>query len=374
MRILFVTRQFDGVMGGLERQIATIAQALVKSGIQVHLLFLSDSTSHPYYELPREVKIHRVGPQNPSNSISLWEKVQRQRKIFKVVKEFNPDLCVAFMTGGFYLVRLSTWILRIPCILSERNSPSMLSITNLGWKRHLIFQAMRFADIITVQFESYQQKYPSYLRKKIITIPNSISEDLNQEFRSTDRKKVVFLFAGRFSFQKQPLMLIESFGKFASNRPDVELQIYGNGELASEVSSTIAQSRVKNRIKLNDATPDLESVFHKADITCVTSLWEGFPNTALESLYYGTPVLGFKSCDGIPELVEDGINGWLVVGECTVENLTKGLERAYLDIKSDKIDFASVSESVRKYSELEVTKKWLELFQNITNCATFLKI
>lgn len=63
-----------------------------------------------------------------------------------------------------------------------------------------------------------------------------------------------------------------------------------------------------NHVK-NDET--LRRVYSASDFFIITSIQDNLPNTVLESLSCGTPVLGFK-IGGIAEMVENNYNGFLV--------------------------------------------------------------
>ncbi|MCC6545692.1 glycosyltransferase [Candidatus Sumerlaeota bacterium] len=55
---------------------------------------------------------------------------------------------------------------------------------------------------------------------------------------------------------------------------------------------------------------ELRTAYSAADVSVVTSLIDNLPNTVLESLFCGTPVIGAKA-GGIPDMVREGRTGWL---------------------------------------------------------------
>jgi glycosyltransferase involved in cell wall biosynthesis len=63
-----------------------------------------------------------------------------------------------------------------------------------------------------------------------------------------------------------------------------------------------------------------------ADLACLPSLEDNYPNVAVEATACGTPCLGFAA-GGIPEIIEDGQTGILVPAVGSVEGLKQGMLR-----------------------------------------------
>ena len=55
----------------------------------------------------------------------------------------------------------------------------------------------------------------------------------------------------------------------------------------------------------------LSLLYSLADIYVIPSIQDNLPNTVIESLSCGTPVIGFD-VGGINDLIRDGINGYIV--------------------------------------------------------------
>ena len=67
-------------------------------------------------------------------------------------------------------------------------------------------------------------------------------------------------------------------------------------------------------------------IYSAANLFIIPSLEDNFPNTMIESLLCGTPVVGFN-IGGIPDVIKDGINGFLCE-EISVTSLKKTIEKA----------------------------------------------
>jgi glycosyltransferase involved in cell wall biosynthesis len=125
---------------------------------------------------------------------------------------------------------------------------------------------------------------------------------------------VVLAFAGRFGPQKALDVL---FGAVA-RVPEVRLRVAGAGVLDGDPPPNA---------ELLGALPreQVLRLFADADASVLSSSWENFPHTVVESLAVGTPVIATR-VGGVPEVVEDGVNG-LLVAPGDVEALAGAIRR-----------------------------------------------
>ena len=89
-------------------------------------------------------------------------------------------------------------------------------------------------------------------------------------------------------------------------------------------------------------------VFAAADASILSSSWENFPHSVVESLAVGTPVIA-TSAGGVAEVVQDGVNGLLVaVGD--VDGLAAAVDRYFDDDALRERLRANAVESVAAYA------------------------
>lgn len=110
----------------------------------------------------------------------------------------------------------------------------------------------------------------------------------------------------------------------------------------------------------------LPEFYAASDITVVPSHdkdgdVEGMPVVILESMAMGTPVLASK-ISGVPDVVEDGVNGWLVKsgsGEALAEKIR---ELASADLT----EFSkSAAETAEKYTFTSIAKKYRDVIESL---------
>jgi len=360
--IVFFTRKISGVMGGLERQIIEIAKVFQRNNFNVTIVTLDGEDIELLYDDHNTIKVVPIGIGNPDSKSNWITRLNRQVKMIKVLKSLKPDAGIAFMFGGFVMSRIAMFICRKPLILAERNSPIMYSLTRISRIRHLLFLSYIFSRRITVQFDSYVKKYPWYLRRKIVSIPNTIY-DIGL-LKNKPSSKIRYVFAGRFSFQKQIIRLVEAFSEFHPMYPQATLTLYGEGELEDEILEKISKLRMQGYVKLMKPSK-IEEILKKTDIMCVLSKWEGFPNTLAESLKSGVPAIGFRNCDGVSDLIIDSVNGWTELDTNREIEILKLLERSYLESIGEKMSPIKIRRTMDLYDPKRIEEKWISLLNSV---------
>ena len=118
---------------------------------------------------------------------------------------------------------------------------------------------------------------------------------------------------GRLSEQKGQVLLVQAAAQLRSRGVDFELVIVGDGPMRGEVERLIEQFGLESQIRLTGylSNQDVRQQLQCARALVLPSFAEGLPVAIMESLAQGRPVISTYIA-GIPELVEPGVNGWLV--------------------------------------------------------------
>jgi glycosyltransferase involved in cell wall biosynthesis len=119
----------------------------------------------------------------------------------------------------------------------------------------------------------------------------------------------VLVFAGRLGPQKGLDVALEALVEV----PGVDLVIAGDGPERPMLERLVAELGLNGSVRFLGSVPrqTVLRLFHAADASLLPSRWENFPHTVVESLAVGCPVIA-TSVGGVPEVVEDGVNGFLV--------------------------------------------------------------
>jgi len=365
LNIAIFTRGLSNVMGGMERQLLSIASGFIERGHNVTVISLDSEDANPYFDSDSRIKFIGVSIGNSAIKASLKERFMRQKKVYKLLGQYKIDLSLAFMTGSFWYAALPARARRVPMVLAERNGPLIYTRTRARNYRHAIFASMLLASAITVQFEAYRNGYPFYLRRRIHVIPNKIPNF--SPAAAPNSEKLTYLFAGRLSHQKQISQLIEGFIYFHTEHEDTQLLIFGEGELGKDLRTLLLEGHAEKFIQLRPATKNIQEALRQGDVMVAPSLWEGFPNSVAEALAYGLPVGGFSDCEGVRDLIKHKENGWLISRTDPVNSQVVLLETIYQDRAHLSMFSETARLSVRKFQGEEPNDEWSQLANKLVN-------
>jgi glycosyltransferase involved in cell wall biosynthesis len=139
--------------------------------------------------------------------------------------------------------------------------------------------------------------------------------------------------AGRLSPEKGFGVLVDAAASVSRSDPEVGFVHFGDGPLRKGLEQQIARLGLKDRFILAGFHDDLDRFLPHWDIAVLPSFTEGLPNVVLESYAAGVPVVA-TAVGGTPEVVEDGVDGYLVpprdaaaLARRILDMLTRGEER-----------------------------------------------
>jgi glycosyltransferase involved in cell wall biosynthesis len=139
-----------------------------------------------------------------------------------------------------------------------------------------------------------------------------------------------FLCIARFDPEKGHLVLLEAAARLAAEGLEFRIELVGDGRLRPEIESAVERLGLRRHVALAGwkSSPDVRDLLLASRALVLPSFAEGLPVVLMEALALGRPVVATYVA-GIPELVVEGENGWLVPAS-SVEDLARALRAALL--------------------------------------------
>jgi glycosyltransferase involved in cell wall biosynthesis len=207
--------------------------------------------------------------------------------------------------------------------------------------------AYKLLDIILCQskdmYNDMKDKY-NIPEDKLRTINNPITDNFQLKSISPNNNDTVkFITVARLKKLKGHERILNSISKL---KYPFQYTIIGSGAEKDNIFKQAAELGIEDRIKHIPYTNEVSKYLSESDFYLQASYAEGFPNCLIESCSVGTPAIAFKAPGGLDEIIEDGINGFLVeTEEQFVEKLNhrqewhpeKIRESVYSKFNKDKI-------------------------------------
>ena len=122
-----------------------------------------------------------------------------------------------------------------------------------------------------------------------------------------------FVCVGRLVEQKGQLVLIDAVARLAAQGIEFQLVLAGDGPMRPQIEAAIKVHRLEERVRITGwlSNEAVRAEMLAARLFVLASFAEGLPVVLMEALALGRPVVTTYVA-GIPELVQNGVNGWLV--------------------------------------------------------------
>ena len=225
----------------------------------------------------------------------------------------------------------------------------------LGWMEVMYWNKQKLTKITDrfispSRFLQAKMVEAGFAAEKIEVIQNFMPKQINP----TTTKKDYYCYVGRISEEKG----IDTLLHAASQLP-YKLKIIGDGPLLNTYCSNFKKENIDF---LGYLSPEkVYEIVNKARFMVLPSIcYENNPFSVIEALCMNTPVVGSR-IGGIPELIEEGVNGFLFSPQNTSE-LKEKIDLCF-DYFHDEYNFKKIGEQAQnKFGSEAFYKKLLKIY------------
>jgi GalNAc-alpha-(1->4)-GalNAc-alpha-(1->3)-diNAcBac-PP-undecaprenol alpha-1,4-N-acetyl-D-galactosaminyltransferase len=328
MKVTLVIYGLGG--GGAERVMSILANYWVCQGWEVTLIMLVDATQPCFYPLDPRIKLKSLGLAKISANwlaaiYHTWQRVARLRRELIADK---PDVAIGFMNAVNVYTILASWNLDIPTIVSEHTYPGS-NDANQIWQL-LMKWSYRYADTIAVLTQNAVPFYPATRGYHTIVLPNPVLAPPPAVTTAQLLPAHSLVAVGRLDPRKGFDLLLRALHQIRDRHPDWQLTILGEGTIRAELEDLRSQLQLTDCVHIPGAVKNVSDYLHQADLFVLSSRVEGFPMALCEAMACGLPVLAADCLSGPRDIIDDGVNGILVLPE-DVDALAAGLDALISD-------------------------------------------
>lgn len=274
--------------GGAERQLAYLAAPLAACGWDVHVAL---GAGGPNLARLQEggATVHWLAGAGNHDPRLAWQ-------LGRLFRRIRPDLVQVWFVQMEVLAGMMSELLHVPWILSERSSvlaypPSL--------KNRVRVAIARTADAVVSNSAAgdlfWNERAGARLRRFVI--PNALPLDeigaavpAVPATLPVGSEDAVVLFAGRFGPEKNVDRLLAALPAIV-RRPRTIAVLCGDGPLKAGAQETIAAWRLADRILTPGYVAEIWPLMKSADVMVAPGLFEGRPNSVLEAMACGLPLV-----------------------------------------------------------------------------------
>jgi len=352
-------------VGGAQRMVCLLADALVARGFTVHLISWDQPHSRPFYSTSSEVKLHCLG-----FSPGLVGKVRRSGAFFKLLHKYGVNILIGFVMSGDRTVLCAAKLAGTKVIAAERNAPAMYALRYNWIQRWLGFASLHLVDKITVQFPEFVHGYPGKLHDRIEVIANPVATSVcrARPQRPGPNGRFTIIAVSRLdTVQKRLHKLVEAFALVADAHPAWDLLIVGDGPDETSLQQLAQDRGIAGRVHVRHSTRQISRLYASAHLFAIPSRWEGFSNALAEALAHGLPAVGFRGAPGVAQLIIDGETGWLAEGQDDEQSFAKALDEAMASGSERARRAANAVKRMTNYEPEAQFDRWANLIRATTD-------
>ena len=360
--------------GGMERVLANKANWLVEHGHEVVVVTTDQRGASAYFPMNNRIECYDLAINyEENNGKSFLNKLihypfkqwKHKRCLTALLKELKPDVVISmFCNDASFIPSIkdgSKKVLEIHFSRFKRLQYGRKGLWRLAdWWRYKTDARVvsRFDKFVVLTHED--KEYWGNLRNMCV-IPNARTFELNQP-ATLEAKKVVAV--GRLNHQKGFDRLINAWSIVDNVVSGWKLQIVGDGELREQLQYNIRELGLSNQINIGRAEKDMMSVYKDASILAMSSRYEGLPMVLLEAQAAGLPIVSFDCKCGPKDVIENGVDGFLVE-DGDIEQLAQKLLVLMQDANLRKQMGSAAYAHSERYSEERIMKQWTDLFDEV---------
>lgn len=265
-------------------------------------------------------------------------------KILTYLNAHQPDLIHNQLEFADIFGNIAGFLLHTPSISTLHT----LGNPNKGtayWRNKIMWLCQKYFCSCTIAVsESTRQHHMLYGKlpaQKVVTIYNGIDLSLfrkqdhgtAEELRSffgIPKNAPILLTIAVLRELKGVQHMLKAFAKIAEQDLGVYYLIVGDGDYGETLKSIAKSLGIQDRVIFAGQRRDIPELLNLCDIFVLPTLTEALPTVLIEACAAQKAIVA-SSVGGVPEIVKDGVNGYLVS-----PSDPQGLEKACLDLLQHK--------------------------------------
>jgi glycosyltransferase involved in cell wall biosynthesis len=299
---------------GGARQVAYLLAGLRENGVE-SVLVCAEGSAISATAVELGVHLHEI-PMRGDHDLSLIWRLKR------IIEDEHPDIVhLHSRRGADLLGGLAARLAGVKTVLSRRvDNPESRFVVK--WKYRLYDRVVTISRGIAEVLLS--EGLPA---QKLSCVRSAVNVEAFQaacdyiRFRQSfglDEGALVMGVAAQLIPRKGHRYLLEAMPGLLADFPNLQLLVFGRGPLQGDLNAQIEQLQLQDHVNMAGFREDLPAILPCLDLLVHPALMEGLGIALLQAASSGLPIVAVNA-GGMPEAVEDGVNGRLVTAGSSAE-------------------------------------------------------
>lgn len=342
-------------IGGAEKFSGILSEMLFDLGFEVHIIIIENHVSYPF-----KGKLFNLGEICINNN-SIFRKFRKGYLLYNYLKQNEIDTIIDNRARNVFV---REWIIK--SIYGNRKTLYVVhtAVLSMYFSKSKILNKILFKGshkIICVAKAIEDNVKTTFGLKNVMTIYNPFSIIGNEKVVDDESLGNYFLYFGRLDEkQKNLLFLIESFSKSKVFQKGYKLVLIGDGESKKAIEDKIMFLKMEKYILMLPFTTNVHRYVANAKATVLSSNYEGFPLSIVESLALGVPVISIDCETGPREIIKDKYNG-LLVEPNNIDTFSEAFNAFVQDDFLYQTCKGNTKKSVAHLCKENLQKEWLKI-------------
>lgn len=342
-------------VGGAERFAAMLGKMLHGLGYEIHHIIILDVVSYDFHG--QLVNLGKLFAQEKG----IFKAVKKGKYIARYLHENQVETIIDVRSRPMLVREIFTKL-----IYGQRKTYFMVHSANLEmyfpksefWAKFLYAKATK---IVTVSKAIEQKILAQYGLTNVQTIYNPVIFPEAIGDKPIGLPEKFFLFFGRLEDEIKNLsLLLDAYELSDAKSKGVHLILLGDGSDKNKIAEKIQQKQLSSFVKIIPFQNNVLPFIQQAKATLLSSRYEGFPMSLIESLAAGTPVISVDCETGPNEIIQHGMNGLLVENH-KPEALAKAMNWFIADENLNQNCKNNAKQSVEHLSLNAIAQSWQRL-------------
>jgi len=341
--------------GGAERFAASLGFIISGLGYEVHNIIVNNVVDYEFsgilYNLEKEAK----------NQSWLQRKIQKGSLLKRYLDDNQIDTIVDNRSRNIFI---REWLTKQ--IYGPRKVIYMVHSFRLDMYFPKLIKAARFlyadaAKLVCVSKAIEDQVKLKFHFKNTVTVYNSVDFKDAIYDPAIEKYGDYLLYFGRFDTNVKNFgLLLDAFQRSEIYKTGFRLLFLGDGPDKDFIVKTADKLGISSNIEVIAFQPNPFAYVKQAKFTVLTSHFEGFPMSLIESLALGTPVVSVDCESGPAEIIKNENNG-LLVENYNTQALADAFKRFASDGNLYDICKTNAKNSVKHLATSTIAKQWKQI-------------